>query len=351
MDNIFAKEIISLVIVLRMPVPAAEHVSFELSPLAELAHSWHVLAAPGHHALQVPWVRRCRELPAALRAELREWSWAVRDYVPALFEAGAAALVAPFEEELARVGALPDEHVVADLTKAIMMDRDRPADGVAASLLERVRSSPAAVLTELLDVVSHYWEAAFAEEWQRLEPRLLDAIADAGAALPAGVLRLLGTLAPAIRVDRQARSVTLDRPHDHHVEIAERGPLRLTPSFHAWPHVRATCDDPWPLRLTYPVVPPSPRARRADPGALLAGLRALAGQPRLDILGLLREQPRSTQELSGLLGMSGAAISRHLRLLLDAELVTTRRDGYYVLYQIDPHTVDDLAARLRELRD
>lgn len=324
-------------IMLRLPASAAEHVCFELSPLAELVHSWHVLAAPGQHALQLPWVRRCRELPAELRAGLRDWAWVVRDYVPALFEAGAGTLIAPFEEELARIAALPAGHVAADLTEAIRVNGAPPG----------FDAEPGAVLAELLDLADRYWHAGFADEWARLEPRLLDAVAEAGAVMPAGVLPMLATLAPAIRVDRG--SVLLDRPHEHRVDVARRGPLRLTPSYFAWPHVRVTCDPPWPLRLTYPVVPPSPRARRAEPAAVLAGLRALAAQPRLDIVRLLREQPRSTQELSGLLGMSGAAVSRHLRQLLDAELVRTQREGYYVLYRVDSRVLDDLAAALRAL--
>lgn len=322
-------------ITLRMPVPAAEHVRFELSPLTELVQSWHVLAAPGHHALQLPWVRRCRDLPDPLRADLRDWAWVVRDYVPMLFEAGTGPLVAAFDDELNAVAALPDEHVAHDLGEAARVNGGPPD------------TDPRAALASLLDLADRYWRAAFAEEWRHLEPKLLDAVTEAGQAMPAGVLPMLGTLAPAIRVDR--RAVSLDRPHDHRLDVAQRGPLRLTPSFYAWPHVRVTCDEPWPLRLSYPVVPPSPRARRAEPANVLNGLRALAAQPRLDIVRLLREQPRSTQELSGLLGMSGAAVSRHLRQLLDAGLVGTDRVGYYVLYRITPDALEHLAEALRGL--
>jgi DNA-binding transcriptional ArsR family regulator len=332
------------VITLRMPASAAEHVRFELSPLAELVHSWHALTAPEHHALQLPWVRRCGDLPAGLRADLREWSWVVRDQVPALFEAGAGGLTPSFANELDQVAALPVERVVEDLTKAIPPDADP-----AGERLARVRAEPAAVLNELLEVIERYWRVAFAEEWRRLEQRMLDAVAEAGASMPAGVLPLLSALVPAARVDQRSRTVALDHPHSHRVHrvnVAERGPLHLTPSFFAWPHVRVTCDEPWPLRLTYPVVPPSPGGRRTRPADVLGRLRALAAQPRLDILKLLRERPRSTQELSGLLGMSGAATSRHLRQLLDADLVRTQRQGYYVLYRVAPRTLDELAAQL-----
>lgn len=114
----------------------------------------------------------------------------------------------------------------------------------------------------------------------------MDAVTDAGKALPAGVLAMLGGLAPALRVDVPQRLVLIDRPHHHYVDVGERGPFRLTPSFYAWPHVRITCEEPWALRMTYPVVPPSPHARRTEPAQLLAGLRAgllgLSGPPSRD---------------------------------------------------------------------
>jgi DNA-binding transcriptional ArsR family regulator len=331
------------VISLRMPPLAAEHISFELSALGEAVHSWHVLSAPGHHALQLPWVRRCRELPAPLRGALKDWSWVVGDYVPALFEA-AAGLEPSYAEERALIARTPTDAIGADLSEAVLVNA-----GDDPSLRARIDAGPAEVLAAILDLLDDYWEAAFASEWRHLEPRLLDAVAAAGRALPAGVPSLLRALAPAIRLDARRGLLLLDRPHDHHVEVADRGPLRLTPSYYAWPHVRVTCDDPWHPRLTYPVVPPGPHARRTGPAELLAGLRALGAQPRLDIVRLLVEQPRSTQELSGLLGLSGAAVSRHLKLLLAADLVRTRREGYYVLYEPVTQRLSGLGDEIRDL--
>ena len=327
-----------------MPLVAAEHVSFELSPLAEAVHSWHVLVTPGHHALQLPWVRSCRELPTDLRVALRKWGWVVRDYVPALFEAGAGQLDRGYAEERELVASLPAADVARDLAEAILVNA-----GNNPELLASVAADPPGVLAEILDLLDRYWDLAFAAEWRNLEPQLLDAVGDAGRALPGGVLTLMQELAPAIRLDARRRLVLLDRRHDHEVEVAERGPLRLMPSFYAWPHVRVTCDEPWTPRLTYPVVPPSPHARRQEPTELLGGLRALGAQPRLEIVRLLGVQPRSTQELSGMLGLSGAAVSRHLRQLLDAGLVGTRREGYYVLYEVVAHRVAALGQAIREL--
>jgi DNA-binding transcriptional ArsR family regulator len=267
----------------------------------------------------------------------------VRDYVPSLFEA-AARLDAEYAGERAHLLTLPAAAIRADLTEAVRLNAGGDPD-----LLRCVDAEPAAVLSQILDLLDRYWDAAFAVEWAHLEPQLLDAVADAGREMPAGVLPLLGELAPAILLDRRAGMVRLDRPHDHDVDVANHGPLRLTPSFYAWPHVRVTCDEPWALRLTYPVVPPSPHARRAQPADVLDGMRALAGRPRLDIIRLLGAEPRSTQELGGLLGLSAAAVSRHLRLLLDADIVRSRRVGYYVLYELNGNRLAELGHQIRDL--
>ena len=58
-------------------------------------------------------------------------------------------------------------------------------------------------------------------------------------------------------------------------------------------------------------------------------------------------QPRSTQELAPLVGLSEAGTSKHLRLLAEAGVVTSRREGYYVVYSVVDERVESLAGDLR----
>ena len=68
------------------------------------------------------------------------------------------------------------------------------------------------------------------------------------------------------------------------------------------------------------------------PEELVGSMRALADPVRLRALRLLAQRERSTEELAPLLQIGEAGLSRHLRTLLAAGLVHTRRSGYYVLY-------------------
>lgn len=73
---------------------------------------------------------------------------------------------------------------------------------------------------------------------------------------------------------------------------------------------------------------------------------------RLRALRLIAERPRSTQELAPLVGISEAGLSKQLRALADAGLVSSRRDGYYVLYSLVPERIAPLSdALLRYLVD
>jgi len=66
---------------------------------------------------------------------------------------------------------------------------------------------------------------------------------------------------------------------------------------------------------------------------------ALASVPRRKILALLSQAELSTTELARQLSMSAPTMSRHLSILEAAGLVTSARDGQYVLYSLVPASV------------
>jgi DNA-binding transcriptional ArsR family regulator len=72
-------------------------------------------------------------------------------------------------------------------------------------------------------------------------------------------------------------------------------------------------------------------------------LRALADETRLRALKLIAAGPRSTQELAPLVGITEAGLSKHLWQLARAGLVQSRREGYYVLYNLDPDRIATLS--------
>jgi DNA-binding transcriptional ArsR family regulator len=359
------------VIILRFPESANELVSFTASPLLEATHSWHVITDPGHHALHLPWVRQCRSMPADIRRGLHELSFVVRGWIPEFLEAPAGGLYGRFDEQLDRIASLPTGLIAGELAQKLIdttrwlgpqvlaSDHDlgearaelaaRSPD--AAVLLDDVLDRPQCYLERIVETLRAYWHAGFEQEWHRLEPLLHDEITEAAHRIARhDVLATMRGLIPSVRIDRAARTVSLDMPHDHDVSVIDRAGITLAPSHYAWPHVRISCDEPWPLQITYPIAPLAPRQwRRPDAEELVEPLRALAAEVRLQMISLIGDAPRSTQELSGLVGLSPATVSRHLKLMLDAGILTSQRSGYYMLYQLVPRRLRELGTALMTL--
>jgi DNA-binding transcriptional ArsR family regulator len=62
---------------------------------------------------------------------------------------------------------------------------------------------------------------------------------------------------------------------------------------------------------------------------------ALASRPRREILAYLSHAQLSTSELAEQFAMSAPAISRHLSVLENAGLITSERQGQFVLYRLN----------------
>lgn len=67
-------------------------------------------------------------------------------------------------------------------------------------------------------------------------------------------------------------------------------------------------------------------------------LKASADPTRLRLLALLAGGEATVGELVQVLGQSQPRVSRHLRVLSDARLVSSFRDGQWVYYRLDPAT-------------
>ena len=76
------------------------------------------------------------------------------------------------------------------------------------------------------------------------------------------------------------------------------------------------------------------------------------GDPtRRAVLELLRGGDRSVGEITAAVPVSQPAVSQHLRVLREAGLVSSRRDGTRHLYRIDPDGLGELRAYLDSFWD
>lgn len=92
-----------------------------------------------------------------------------------------------------------------------------------------------------------------------------------------------------------------------------------------------------------PVHADSTTAEIGDAETLARLFKALADPLRLDILRLLRTESFGVLELSRILDVRQSALSHHLKILAQAALVSTRREGNSIFYRRALLLVDDPA--------
>src|ERR1700684_3166135 len=82
---------------------------------------------------------------------------------------------------------------------------------------------------------------------------------------------------------------------------------------------------------------------------LLGMLRAAADPTRLRLLLLLREAELTVSELTQILGQSQPRVSRHLRLLWEAGLLSRSREGVWAFYRTADERTSSMGAELSRL--
>jgi DNA-binding transcriptional ArsR family regulator len=80
-----------------------------------------------------------------------------------------------------------------------------------------------------------------------------------------------------------------------------------------------------------------------------AALSALAEPRRRAMLLLVRDEPRSVNEIAEHFDISQQAVSQHLKVLRDAGLVAVRPQGQRRLYVVRPEGLESLEALLAQL--
>lgn len=78
-------------------------------------------------------------------------------------------------------------------------------------------------------------------------------------------------------------------------------------------------------------------------------LFALCDPTRREILKMLKKGSKTAGEIAERFDISPPAISRHLSVLRDAELVETRREGKFIVYESNFEPIEDLDDWIREL--
>ena len=71
-------------------------------------------------------------------------------------------------------------------------------------------------------------------------------------------------------------------------------------------------------------------------------LKALSDPTRREILQMLRSGSKAAGEISEKFDITAAAISRHLSVLKEADLIRDQRDGKFIIYTLNTSVLEDV---------
>jgi hypothetical protein len=295
---------------------------FAITPLIELVGAVYALREPERRAVHRPWADWARPRTEQLDLELLDAaapsgtpSWPVFVGLPPV------APRSDIDTELERVLATPPDRVRDEFARTYP-DGGPPA---ARAFLD----DPARAVTALVGQMRAFWDAALAPWWPAISAVLEAEIAARARRLADdGPQAAFVDLHPSVRWEAGALSVEPTAKAPTEVDLGGRG-LLLVPAAFTWPLVWPRTDPPWDPALVYP--PPGIGDLWAAEARRDAALEALLGGRRARVL-LELERPASTLDLARRMGVSAGGVSDHLKVLREAGLVTSRREGRLVIY-------------------
>ena len=81
-----------------------------------------------------------------------------------------------------------------------------------------------------------------------------------------------------------------------------------------------------------------------------ATLRALADPIRWEILNLLKDGRMSAGEICEHFDVTGAAVSRHLSVLKEADLIRDTREGKFIYYDLNASVLEEILLWVSDLK-
>lgn len=79
-------------------------------------------------------------------------------------------------------------------------------------------------------------------------------------------------------------------------------------------------------------------------------LKALSDPIRREILNLLKGGRLSAGDITDRFSVTGAAISRHLSVLKEADLIRDTREGKYIYYDLNASVLEEILLFVKDLK-
>ena len=335
-----------------------QRVQFVYSPLNELFRSLHVLLNPRHHGMNIDWALE-------IQKKMSHNFFNDLHYFSALYELG----VPPFLfDNFERISANLDQEIEqlqqyllqansSDIIRVLektLNERNNQFIPTLAKNLEwqgfslnasdellyDLKKDPHGVFQHLLNFIKKYREQVFDKIWQEknLEMFLKNEIKKQSIYLSRyGFNSLIDNLQIG-RIFWQKEQLVVVKPFERSIQLTDRDAILFIPSYFIWPHLFVN-QFKHGIVLCYDAL--NKLNTHNHPQQLADVFNALSDVIRLKIMKHLANTPSTTQALGQILTMSDSTVSHHLKILKKSGLVTTHKQGKFVLY-MPTSTISDL---------
>lgn len=346
-----------MAVTLDIDVPLASAVTVRLSPLAEFAAALHAVLFPAHHPRSAPWRERFAAAAPAGAPTLRRWEPLLDAFKARYFSPLGCGDAADIHDEIEAIAGLRLEDFIAMTAQALVSrnsyylspgavetswDRDdflkrtvrssEPHAALARALLD----APASLQRDLVSDLHSLAAGAFAAEWDATSPALERHRARMAMMHSKDPWALFEELTDA-SVDRELGILRFAKLYNARLALSSGGAI-IVPGFHVAPHSPIKHYPGYPVVVTAVAALDKGSVGEVMP-AVLGRLSALNDPVRLQICRSLLRTPASTTELAQSHFMNVAQMSRHLRRLREAGLITGTRQGAEVRYRLEVATL------------
>ncbi|WP_238881699.1 helix-turn-helix transcriptional regulator [Clostridium sp. YIM B02551] len=301
---------------------------FKYSPLYEMFCAMHVLSSPDHHLHRKQWVQKVQEkidnkfLEEVVKCgELTNQYCIVMDFCNCFEECNDLSILSSIEF-LSNVTIYKINKIFKEYDKRITQRE----------------------YLSFLELLKRFYIEIFQEELKYIEP-IITRVLKKQAALgrEKGIFYIVDTIHERIQLNDE--KIKFIKNKEYVVSREKLKCITINSSTFVSPHLMLGIigDN---LYLTHLIDLGS--IEKESPLDLERTLKALGDSTRLKILKEISKRGKSTQELSGILNISEAAVSKALKIMHEGNLVIKERRGNYIIYSINSTEIDYIPYKIYE---
>ena len=303
-------------------------VEFVYSALFEMFCALHVLSNNQHHIHREQWVEKINNLISEnMKSDISKFSLVTDEYL----------IIMDFCNEFKECSDL-------NIISALEFLEDTPYYKISAIFKNYNKKITNLQFKKLLSFLKEFYIEIFQKELKYIEPIIIRELKkNAKIAKDKGIFYLIDNIHSRIEVLEE--EIVFYKFKEFRIKLIDLNYISINLSTFISPHLLLGQGEK-SIGLT--VLLEINNNEDKCPKDLEKKLKALGDATRLRILSEINPIGKSTKELSSILNISEAAVSKALKLLLEAKLVIKKRRGNYIIYSLNSIEIDYIPYNIYE---